>query len=515
MKFNFTLYMDKLAIDFGTVGYWNSQEPFRVSLDSTKLLNLIKDAANAYRVYELLLIDRPGDVWDYVSVVVEAVPKCVTESIKYAREKTKPKWSNDYPSSENCIPFEVFNELFHWMGDDTEPPSQAWKSHRDSPAMNAYAQQLLVMVRDVQNRLNWSDHLLQHLVGQVKKGKYPFAYLSRKEAIADSAGIKPNDPSHTDGFYTKLNELLHDPELASIAYRASGDYKVLRMLATEQRERANRTSHELDNALRVCAIVDHTINNVAWDSKICFYSAGLGHGDLFIEGGGLGSESIKKDIEIHRRWRPSRYILSTQEEGEIQGYEKESGDGWLLYKKMNPLNRRTCLELREPNCFGAMGPVLKFSKQGATLFDYDKALIVVGSQVDHSAKDALASALTEWESFGGDPVVIIFGDPRPFEIAGCRKIFTCPDEIVIGGAGSEWLSSLIRLEQRWIDVIIALDVPNWIAQAFSSRFQLTGGPWQPWVVCTPEKSELEASFFIDGNLAEVFREAHRLAKASR
>ena len=58
-----------LVLDFGAVGYCNSQEPFRVRLESSAVFNLINDANNAFRVYELLIIDRPGDMWDYVSVV--------------------------------------------------------------------------------------------------------------------------------------------------------------------------------------------------------------------------------------------------------------------------------------------------------------------------------------------------------------------------------------------------------------------------------------------------------------
>ena len=89
-----TSYKNDLTIDFGEVGYVRSQEAFRVRLDSSKLSELMDDAANAYRVYELMLIERPGDVWDYVSVVVEVAPKRVTESIQYVREKEKNKWSS-------------------------------------------------------------------------------------------------------------------------------------------------------------------------------------------------------------------------------------------------------------------------------------------------------------------------------------------------------------------------------------------------------------------------------------
>jgi hypothetical protein len=381
--------------------------------------------------------------------------------------------------------------------------------------MNTYAQQLLAMVRKAQSGLDWNDHLLRHIVGKAKSGSHPFACLSRVDAIVSSAGTKPNDPSHTSGFYKKLIDLLGDPDLVSIAYRASGDYKVLRMLATEQRKRANRTSHELDNALQVNAIVNHTTNNVAWDSEIWFYDSGLGHGDLFIEGGGLGSTSIKELIDVHRRRLPGRYILSIEDEGDIQGYEKDSGDGWVLYKKIEPFDRRRCLEHCQSRRFREIGPVLKFAAHGATLFGYDKTLIVVGADVSVAAKGALTTVIAEWEAHGDDPVVIVFGDLHPFEVAGCRRIFTPPDGIETAGVASSWFASLLRVERPWIDVVIAFEAPNWISQELSWRTKRIEGPWQPWVVRSAGTSELDAALVVEGDLAAAILKAHRLAKASR
>lgn len=52
-----------LTLDFGLVCHHDDREPFRVRLDSEPLDELIADARNAWRVYELTLIQRPGDVW--------------------------------------------------------------------------------------------------------------------------------------------------------------------------------------------------------------------------------------------------------------------------------------------------------------------------------------------------------------------------------------------------------------------------------------------------------------------
>ncbi len=57
-----TAYKAEFKIDFGEVGYWDARRPFRICLDASPLAALIRHAEIAHRVYELLLIERPGDV---------------------------------------------------------------------------------------------------------------------------------------------------------------------------------------------------------------------------------------------------------------------------------------------------------------------------------------------------------------------------------------------------------------------------------------------------------------------
>jgi hypothetical protein len=509
-----TSYKNDLIIDFGEVGYVRSQEPFRVRLDSSKLSELMDDAANAYRVYELMLIERPGDVWDYVSVVVEVAPKRVTESIQYVREKEKNKWSSEYPWPADNVPFKVFDKIFYWAGDDTEPPDQAWRGHRDAPAMKTYAEQLLGFVRKAQKSLDWNDHLLRHIVSRVKSGNHPYDFLERKAAIAEHGRGKPRPPEHTEDFYKKLREVLREPDLVSIAYRANGDYKILQMLATEQRRRANRTQHSPDHAMHINAIVNHTTDNVAWDSTIHFFDEGLGHGDLFIQGHGMMGAPIKELVEVHRRTFPGRHILSIRDEGDIKGFSRTSGDGWFLYTSVKPNDRRMGLECIDWRRSPPMGAVLSF-EHGATLFDHEKSLFFVGEDVDTPAREALAVLLADWETHSGDPVLVVMGDTQPFETQKCSGLFEIPTSLTSDEDKEQWLSDLIRLERPWMDAIIALDAPTWAVKELNWRAERTEVPWRPWVVTSSVKKDLKASYVVHGDLAKALRESHQRAKSTR
>ncbi|NWG85942.1 MAG: hypothetical protein HXY26_00240, partial [Hydrogenophilaceae bacterium] len=315
------------VVDFGEVGFRNSKHRFRVRLESRPLMQLIEAADNAHRVYELLLIDRPGDIWAYTSVVLDELPPGVASRVARAREKCAPRSEGQIHAwPEGTMPFQDFDELFYWAWDDTEPEDEAWLNYRNSSVMHAYAEQSLAIVRAAQSRVDWNDHLLRHVVSRVRAGKHSYCYLDRRVALAKCQESIPNEPSHTPAFYKKLGDLLRDGELASVAYRANGDYRVLRMMATEQRRRAVRTGHAVGNALHLSALVNYTVDNEAWDSRIWFFSEGLAPGDLFIEGGGLGATTVKELIEEHGR-RLGNHILSARDEGEIAGFDKELGDG--------------------------------------------------------------------------------------------------------------------------------------------------------------------------------------------
>lgn len=512
-------YQTEFTIDFGEVGYWNSKQPFRIRLDANALAELIERATNAHRVYELMLIDRPGDVWDYVWVTPEDVPPRVTDRVEHAREKAKPRYGNEHPWPEGRLPFTVFDGLFYWAGDDTEPEDEAWLNHRSAPTLRAFANQLLAMANAAQISLDWNDPLLRHQVARVRSGSHTYAFLDRSKAIAQCRENPPNEPGHTAAFYKKLDELVRDPEIASVAYRANGDYRVLRTMATEQRRRANRTGHNAGHALHLSALVNRKVSNESWDSEIWFFDEGLAHGDLFIEGGELGG-NIKALIEVHHRI-PGRAILATEPQGDIAGFELETGNGWALYRRQTPDSRRVALDRIADRRPTGLGPVLAFEDSGATLYDYDKTVIVVGQMVPGAVRMALGTAVAEWQAHGGDPLLMVIGDASPFEAAGCREIHQVPEDLAdtnspeAAGLASAWAFSLLKHRRRWVDVAVMLDAPDWIDRTLADYVRHPEGLWKPWGVATPGLRHLTIELTLEGHLADVITSAHLRARSLR
>ncbi|GHT90020.1 hypothetical protein AGMMS49545_02130 [Betaproteobacteria bacterium] len=366
-----------LTVDLDVLGNRFERLPFRVQLRTVDLTCLIRDALeNAYRVYELFLIDRPGDIWDYVWVVPEELSERVQELVSELQQKNQDgfiegeddfgldipelkielairrglkclfkdglqRLGSAYAHPNHWIPFRDFDRLFYYADEDTYPEDAAWRGAVDSSDMRAFAQKMLAMVRDAQNEASRGDPLLRHISARILSGEHPYCHFDRITALRASRNYQPPaEDGFTPAFYAKLGSLLEDPDLTSVAYRA-GDYRVLRMMANEQCRRAKLAGHEAKNSLILSALNCSTISNAAWDAKITLIDDGIVLGDLIIAGFG-GKGALKKLVEVHHRV-PGRWILSSDDEGDIAGFTMEAGEGWVLYTRQTSDSRRASI----------------------------------------------------------------------------------------------------------------------------------------------------------------------------
>ena len=330
-----TQYKKELSIDFSKLPWWREDYAFRIRLDTTPLSALIEVAHAAHRVYELFQIDRPGDIWDYVWVILEEVPEGISSRFRRIRPVASCPGNFPLPWPEGHIPFNVFDKVLSVDSEEPDPEETGWLLHRESPAMRSFADDALHVVRIARLSLKSSDPLRAHIAATVSSGTHPYCYLDRQVALDRARQFGPNTPVHSAAFYEKLSALLNNPQVGSVAYRADGDYRVLRMMAMEQRRRANLSQQMPGVAYPLSALVNQQIDNDAWDSKIDFYEEGIGNGDLFVDGGGLGDGRLMTMMCIPR-YVPRLFLLTSRDEGQMAGFDQVSGEGWVLYQKHNP-----------------------------------------------------------------------------------------------------------------------------------------------------------------------------------
>jgi hypothetical protein len=278
-----------------------------------------------------MLIERPGDLWAYVQVTPTHMPPRLAERIERARQEAATGDAGGaWP--EGRIPFHAFDRLFRWAGADTEPEDEAWLRARDGPKTRSYALVLLASLSAARSALQSAGPLIAHELARIKANAHAFAFLGREDAIRADRAHAPHDAGHTEAFYAKLAQLLEDEDVVSVAYRGDGDYRLLKMLCEAQRRRAAGTGLAPAKALEISALVNHEINNAAWEADVTYFSEGLGEGYLRIEESNVGGESVKDLADTYSKIGPGGYILSRRNEGDILGYQVESGDGWHLYR---------------------------------------------------------------------------------------------------------------------------------------------------------------------------------------
>ncbi|QJR11273.1 hypothetical protein DSM104443_02346 [Usitatibacter rugosus] len=309
-----TIAQRSLPLDLG---------PIVVALDAAPFEQLLAEAANAHRIYELALLQRPGDLWEYLEVVATQVPSFITGPLELARSiasKTGAPW----PAGR--VPFAVFDSHVRYGADEAAAAAEAWRDACAGEEAQAFVRELFGRIPDAVAKGN---DLVAHEQARIADGTHAFAFLPRERAIAESRRHPPNAPAHTEAFYAKLDELIGTADVTSVSVRGLGDHRLLRQLCERQRVREE---------FEISALTDREVNDAAWDARIAFFSEDIGQGFLFVEDAGEGSRSVKDLVETYATLGPGGLILSCKDEGDIAGYEREQGEGWYLYRsEVTPL----------------------------------------------------------------------------------------------------------------------------------------------------------------------------------
>ena len=158
---------------------------------------------------------------------------------------------------------------------------------------------------------------------------------------------------------------------------------------------------------------------------------------------------------------------------------------------------------------------MSFADSGATLFDFDKSVVLVGEEVSAAARVVLAAVVAGWQRLGGDPMLVVLGDTAPFDLAGCNGLTSVPADAGDEKSLARWLVAELQRSRPWIDVVMALRAPDWATQVLADRLRRNGEPWPAWVVATEGESRLKVDQLLEGDFEKVLVEAHRRAQGQR
>lgn len=502
-----------LTLDFGPIGFHDNKEPFRVLLDAGALHALIADARNAWRVYELGLIQRPGDVWDYVHVTPEAVPAALGRRIADAHTAAKIRFVAEHPWPDGRVPFAAFDDIFQpvWAY-DPEPVDEAWRGR----SLDGYARELFAVAQAAKASLDLGDPLIASELRQITALSHALDDLSRGEALKRLRDCfhAPRADRHGAGFYDELTRLLPDPELVSVACRGEGDWTMLRLLCAEQRRRADATGHRPLHSLFISMSADGHPAVSWWGGEVLWFSEGLAHGDLLIEDRPNGAP-IKELIERYRR-RP-QVVLADAAEVHIDGYQRTDGNGWVRFDRIEPTTRRLRVEIIGPRRSFRELPVLQFSEVGGSVFAFEFGIVVLGEALSATAIACVAEVVSEWCKRGAPPLVLATDASVVSAEHDIPGVHLVPAALSTASEAEQrdWLRALLRERMRWIDAALALNVQPWLAARLGEVLDAQRSPWAPWVVATEGTQQLSMDRTLGTDPASNLQEALANARAAK
>ena len=310
---------DPISLDLVCEHYRGEKYPFRVRLHFDALAHLMNDALHSMRIYELMMIRRPGDVWNYVWVeAIEMSPRIVN----WMRGRTPI-------THQNFITFPEFDRMFRWAGDDTEPEDKCWLKARGERAFVDLADQIFTQIKVIQARVRKSPDLLtKHVLDAMEARRHRYDYLQQPPIWCTLPDYKAiYFPTHSESCYRKLGELLSSASITSVGFSYETDFQAIRLACTEQRRRADATGEKPRDAFHITALADGLSYAREWEADILRYIEGLGWAQLYVS----TPETMKVCVGIRGSAYPL-FFLDT-DAGEVSGYTKTAGDRWFLYAR--------------------------------------------------------------------------------------------------------------------------------------------------------------------------------------
>jgi hypothetical protein len=305
--------------------FWRNDPslPFRVKLHDLALRHLMADAAEAYRVYELMCIQRPGDVWKYVWVELLDVPKSVHSS----RDWRKQNNNDAYKWPENWLPLAEFDRCFYWAYDDTTPESNCWLPAREGQTFKDWADELFAKVKTAQAAVRESaDVLVKTELARMDLKRHAFDYDAKTPLELTRQDYRSRvTPCFGPGFYEKLRELLGRSEVTCVSFLVE-DYQAVRQAFMQQRLRSSPDPLTRANRWPICILADKVYGTKAWNGEIQIQSEGIGFGFLLV------STHASDHLLNCGRFR---WLLCAKDAGNLAGYRHTAGDDWHLYEDLS------------------------------------------------------------------------------------------------------------------------------------------------------------------------------------
>ncbi|MGZ8982770.1 MAG: SIR2 family NAD-dependent protein deacylase [Methylotenera sp.] len=310
-----------------------------VDIDARPLVSLVETAFYGCRVYELMSIQRPGDLLHYLWVAFVELDDELLKSLKDSVDY-KHRYEFDMKQPLTGLPFIYFDEKFFWQGDDTYLSDAAWREHIDSESWYQKLSSLYQLVCKLQQRLRGVDNLLLQnelrLIDE-KKHRRDFFSIVKRSCTLDFTDFSVDAKSVK--FQKVLAQLIAQDDVHSVSYPFGG-LILWRILVAEQISRSQRLNLPLQEALHLYG-PDSGLDDLPedWGGEVRIPYESMFDGDVVflpgwrvfhIENSGVDG-SLAKTLNM----KDCRYMFvpKSRELGELACAMREEIGDWVLYRQ--------------------------------------------------------------------------------------------------------------------------------------------------------------------------------------
>lgn len=312
---------------------------FVLGLNARPLAVLFDEALCGSRVYELMTISRPADLFNYLYLdFVDIHPKI----LKYVQNYSSPGGRHDVMPFLGGLAFPKFDRCFHWDSEGVPSFWRCWLKHRDSDFWKLKLQALLALTKKVQNRLRQvDDFLLRNEISLIDQNTHRKDFLVEVVRISKMENTIGLTTSLPVDLYGTIVSLVKENKVDSVSCPLN-DYALWRFLVEEQLRRAQTIGQEPRDAFFLSGS-DSGINCVPkdWGGDVHIPYEGATSADLFImpEWHNFRPELAGKGGSLHQAsfTKALHYMLTQKDFGELECAIRTQIGEWILYENKERL----------------------------------------------------------------------------------------------------------------------------------------------------------------------------------
>ncbi|MBC3881577.1 hypothetical protein H8K35_08240 [Undibacterium sp. LX40W] len=313
---------------------YDDNRPFVLGLNARPLAALFDAAICGSRVYELMKISRPADLFHYLYLDFVDIDPSI---LRHVQNFFGPRARFDVMPFLGGMKFLEFDRCFSSNDDGPALFCRCWLEHRESDFWDLKLLALLDLTKRVQHRLRLVDDLLlKNEISLIDDHKHRRDFLVKVERISERENTISLTTSLPLDLYQTIVSLVKENKVNSVSCPLT-DYALWRFLVEEQMRRAQSLGQEPSNALFLSGCGGGTDWGTAdWGGDVHVLDEGVFSSELFIKpdwhnfrrefagiGGSLHQASYTSALH---------YMLTKEDFGELEcAIRTEIGD-WILYE---------------------------------------------------------------------------------------------------------------------------------------------------------------------------------------